>query len=138
MKTEHIPKSGGVYAIVNEDSHDMYIGSTQNMRKRAYGHISSLRKNFHKSKKLQNDWNELEGESFTFEVLHEMPEYSHSIARKYEGDLIQNMAPKYNTYQNRSFNFAEDNVLLLQLDNDSYQWAIQNKHRLASFISESK
>lgn len=136
MEIEHIPNTGGVYGIINKETNDLYIGSTNNMKKRAIKHNCDLKHNKHNSKQLQDDWNN--ENYFEFEVIEELPQYVTSIAKKIEGILINDLNPKYNTYKNRSFDFNNDNVLLLQLDDDAYKWAIHNKQKLTEFISFNK
>lgn len=39
----HLPTTGGVYAIINTKTGDMYVGASKNIRARAYLHLSKLR-----------------------------------------------------------------------------------------------
>lgn len=49
-----------------------YIGSCKEFKRRSRGHISSLRKGTHHSKKMQNCFNKYGEDSFVFEVLEVM------------------------------------------------------------------
>ena len=66
VKAENNKKSG-VYFIRNIKNRRFYIGSTNNLRNRFWGHRSSLRSNKHANQFLQNDWNKCGPTSFIFE-----------------------------------------------------------------------
>lgn len=61
--------NSGIYKITNIINNKVYIGSSQNLKKRFYGHIRSLRKNEHKNKFLQNAFNKYGEQNFTFEII---------------------------------------------------------------------
>ena len=46
----------GVYAIVNQTTKKMYVGSSHNINKRLYTHLQQLRNLSHSNIDLQNDW----------------------------------------------------------------------------------
>lgn len=48
----------GIYCIFNMKNNKKYIGQSKNIEKRISGHFCSLRKNVHKNKKMQEDFNE--------------------------------------------------------------------------------
>ena len=56
----------GIYQIVNIKNNKKYIGSTINMQKRWWKHLSELRLGRHPSKKLQNAWDTFGEENFIF------------------------------------------------------------------------
>lgn len=66
MRTKHLPSTPGIYSIKNKVNGKIYIGSSNNIQKRARKHLQLLRKGNH-SQHLQNAWN-LYGEN-NFEIL---------------------------------------------------------------------
>jgi group I intron endonuclease len=65
-------KSNGVYRIVNNINKKVYIGSTGSkggFKKRWSYHLSDLRQNKHHSRHLQRAWNKYGEDSFVFEIL---------------------------------------------------------------------
>lgn len=64
-------KKSGVYKISNTKNGKYYIGSTKNFHRRYCVHLSSLRKNKHHCRHLQNSWNKNDEEDFLFEILVE-------------------------------------------------------------------
>jgi group I intron endonuclease len=71
MSNQNIKKSG-VYAIVNNITGKMYIGSTKMFIKRFTYHKNELIKNKHHSIKLQRSYNKYGGEFFEFIILEEV------------------------------------------------------------------
>lgn len=71
MKTNYLnaSKEGGIYEIRNENSNQIYIGSTNCFRKRYSEHKRLLRNNQHSNIHLQRAWNKCGEASFTFKVL---------------------------------------------------------------------
>lgn len=57
MKTRFI-KSSGIYAIINNFSNKIYIGSSGNVNKRLTKHLNTLKNNTHENRLLQKDFNE--------------------------------------------------------------------------------
>jgi len=70
----------GIYKITNKKTKKVYIGSSENLKKRFYDHRSDLENNRHKNFKLQNSWNKHGSSEFAFEII--------LFCR--EDDLIQN------------------------------------------------
>lgn len=66
-----IPKSPGVYRVVNTTDGRHYIGSSQNMHERRIGHFSDLRLGNHSNIKMQRAWNKYGSDIFRFEVVEE-------------------------------------------------------------------
>lgn len=61
----------GVYAITNLATGKVYIGSSRDTSKRIGVHLRSLRDGKHPYKPLQEDWNQVGEESFSFDVIEE-------------------------------------------------------------------
>lgn len=61
----------GIYAIINIDSGDFYIGSSKNLRSRWFNHKNRLRASKSCCKHLQNSWNKYGESAFEFLVLEE-------------------------------------------------------------------
>lgn len=64
-----VPKSSGIYVIVNETNGRRYYGSSVNLKSRRWQHLFYLRSGRHNNKHLQRAWNKYGEESFTFSVV---------------------------------------------------------------------
>ena len=51
-------KTGGVYALINRNTGRMYIGETEDIRRRCKAHINLLKSGKHNNSELQNDYND--------------------------------------------------------------------------------
>ena len=71
MKVLLFGKGGkrGIYKITNINNGRIYFGSTSRLRKRAYEHEKSLKKNKHMNIFLQNDYNKCGSDAFVFTVV---------------------------------------------------------------------
>lgn len=69
MTTPDSTTKSGIYIIFNTINGHFYIGQSQNMRRRWYGHCSCLRRNCHDNKHLQSAWNKYGESAFMFTVL---------------------------------------------------------------------
>jgi len=72
-------KNNGVYKIVNLANNKVYIGSTGNkcgFKKRWSYHLNDLRQNKHHSRHLQRAWNKYGEDSFVFEILEIIEEFT--------------------------------------------------------------
>ena len=58
-----------IYKIINLITHDEYIGSAINFKKRKYRHIKRLNENNHHSQFLQNSWNKYGSNNFSFIIV---------------------------------------------------------------------
>lgn len=63
----------GIYTITNTQNGMQYIGQSICIEKRWREHAQYLRSSTHVSKKLQEEWNVLGKEGFTFSILEELP-----------------------------------------------------------------
>ena len=59
----------GVYKFINIKNNKVYIGSSENIRRRMFKHLNLLNSNKHHSRHFQNSWNKHGKDSFTFEVI---------------------------------------------------------------------
>lgn len=69
MAISTIPRSSGIYIISNIKSKKVYIGQSQNIRKRLYDHRFKLNAEYHCNPHLQASWNKYGEKAFKFEVL---------------------------------------------------------------------
>lgn len=89
-----------IYAIKNKINHKMYIGMTNNYKKRIEYHLYELRHNKHHSKKLQRAFNKYGEDNFEFCILLEV--------NKMEGLELKEKEyiKEYDTYNN-GYNCSE-------------------------------
>lgn len=90
-----------IYAITNLINGKVYIGKTNNFRKRKNGHLCLLTRCVHYNKYLQNSWNKygsdnfkidiLDSEAINYEDLSEREEYYIKLSRSWERDFGYNM-----------------------------------------------
>lgn len=59
----------GIYKIKNDINGKCYIGSSVDIKKRFYQHISALKKGKHFNGILQKSWDKNGGDSFSFEII---------------------------------------------------------------------
>jgi group I intron endonuclease len=90
----HLPKTSGVYKIINIVNNKCYVGSSVNLRKRCREHILRLRSNKHPNSYLQSSFNKYGEESFIFEYLEEVLDCKLLLRR--EGHFITLLCPEYN------------------------------------------
>lgn len=65
-------KQSGIYKITCIANNSFYIGSCKEFKRRYRGHLGSLRRGTHHSKKMQNVFNKHGENSFVFEVIEVM------------------------------------------------------------------
>lgn len=88
-------KASGVYIIRNTVNMKCYIGSSENIHRRWYGHKDTARRGRHHSSLFQEEWDVYGEDAFHFSVL----EYLDPIPEKLgysEQTLIWLMRPAYN------------------------------------------
>lgn len=61
--------NSGIYTIENVINKKLYVGYTDNFKKRFYNHKSHLNRNVHGNEHLQKAWNKYGKDNFKFEVL---------------------------------------------------------------------
>jgi predicted GIY-YIG superfamily endonuclease len=83
----------GIYQIKNLINDQIYIGSTNNFRKRWSEHKSGLNNKNHRNSHLQRSWNKYGSEVFEFSILEEVE--IHSLLEK-EQYWIDTLKPVFN------------------------------------------
>jgi len=98
LTLKQLTSSSGVYAIKNIINNKAYIGSSENIKKRADQHLSSLKNNTHSNLVLQQDYNSLGSSKFRFELVKQnVPSYDLIYEEsKQLNDLRKNGIPVYN------------------------------------------
>lgn len=64
-----VPKTSGIYKITCMANGKIYVGSSENLRRRWNEHQYRLKNNTHSNQYLQNAWDKYGQESFIFEVV---------------------------------------------------------------------
>jgi group I intron endonuclease len=93
------PETGGIYQITGPEG-CIYIGSSDNVRRRWKAHKARLRRRVHHNRLLQGSWDEHGEAGFTFALLEEVPdpallistEQRHLDAAKAAGRAVFNLA----------------------------------------------
>lgn len=84
----------GVYAIVNTETDEQYIGSSQDIAARFIQHQSLLRRGKHHAQRLQEAWNTYGEDAFELVVLEELTTSGQLAAR--EQWYLDTVLPAYN------------------------------------------
>jgi group I intron endonuclease len=82
MDIKTFTNESGIYSIKNIENGKIYIGSTVNFRQRITTHLTTLRRNIHKNKKLQNSWNKHGELSFEITVIETVRDKSSLLTRE--------------------------------------------------------
>ncbi len=87
-----------VYQIVNEVTLDRYVGSSIYLNKysRINNHTYSLRKNIHPCKKMQQDFNKLGIDKFSFEIIEYYNQSDRDFILAREQHYLDILKPTYN------------------------------------------
>lgn len=88
-----ITDSGGIYKIVCSTNEYFYIGSSINIQRRWWQHISTLRKNKHINPVVQSTYNKYGESTFSIEVL-ELVDDINSLTDIETSYLIKNISIK--------------------------------------------
>lgn len=88
FRYEENSQKGGIYKITNLINGRFYIGSAKRFKERWSNHYSSLRRNKHHNKFLQNDFNKYGEKSFLFEVVEVMENHTTEERRLREQTYI--------------------------------------------------
>lgn len=97
-----IPNSSGIYRIVCTANSKIYVGSSQNLKKRWTEHRRELRNNNHHNPYLQHAWNQYGEVAFTFEVIELVMPWSRIDREQYWLDKLKPCNRK------NGFNIARD------------------------------
>lgn len=87
----------GIYCIRNRLSKDLYIGSSNDIRRRFTAHRSLLRRGLHNSMAMQADWTRLGEDYFEFFVMTPEPVSQLHTAEQF---YLSSMTAGYNTVRN--------------------------------------
>lgn len=103
-------KKGGIYKIINIQNGRFYIGSAKEFKNRWSNHYSSLRRNRHHNKFLQNDFNKYGEKTFLFEIVEVMLNHTTEERRLREQAYIDQ---SLNDLEKKDlcFNLAKNTVL---------------------------
>lgn len=96
----------GIYKIYNNFNSKIYIGSSNNIKKRILSHFRDLKVNNHRNGYLQNAYNKYGKDYFKYEILEILPNYTtkeellkieQEYIDKYDFDLLYNLNPITNS-----------------------------------------
>lgn len=87
----------GVYLIVNNKTHDFYVGESQNMNFRRKTHLGELVDQCHHSKLMQEHFNQYGKNTFDFYVLEQDRMHEVNVRRYAEERWIREYKPTYNS-----------------------------------------
>ena len=87
-----MPKKG-IYKLTNDRTGEVYIGQSQNLDSRVNRHFRELVKGEHHNSGIQKDHNR--GDTFTFEVLKELPDASSADLKNMESHYVN----KFNCFR---------------------------------------
>lgn len=85
----------GIYGIKNLVDDKIYVGSSEDIKKRWNQHKYNLKKNIHINTHLQNAWNLYGAKSFKFEVLEEVDSLDLYIAENKWMDELNTLDMKF-------------------------------------------
>ena len=108
-----LPQCRCIYAIKNKENGKMYIGSTNNLRKRSYEHNSKLKNNYHRNKLLQKDYNEYGKDKFEYKILEEVEESidlqekegCYADLPEYKNKIYNMKRPEYKKVHNQPYRY---------------------------------
>jgi len=67
------PKIMGVYRVLNKNTGRALLECNRDVQVKLNRHMSELRFGSHNNKQLQNDWNSLGADAFSFDVVEVLP-----------------------------------------------------------------
>lgn len=114
----------GVYQILCSANNTVYIGVTQNILERFGKHSATLAANKHDCRPLQDDWNHLGQDNFTFTVICCGPEWASPEDRleKEQSVLTQKIEESYNVYNiDLSASFRRNYKRSISIDGKLYE-----------------
>lgn len=96
----------GIYQIKNKENGLIYIGSSNNIKRRWKDHIKKLNTEKHENRFLQKDWTLFGKECFEFEILEECSNNSQFII---EQEYLNKFMPFYRN--GRGYNINENSLV---------------------------
>lgn len=94
LEHHHIPKSPGIYAIINRQKNHFYIGSAKNLRQRKNDHFKALKAGKHSNPHLQSAYNLYGSNAFLFVIVEHVDLFEDLLSR--EQHFIDTINPHYN------------------------------------------
>lgn len=94
MSTTPLPKTPGIYAIINVANHHCYVGSSVDLRKRFQYHFGDLLRGVHVNAHLQHAYTLYGAAVFIFVILEHVPRKEDLVAR--EQHYMDLLKPEYN------------------------------------------
>jgi NUMOD3 motif/GIY-YIG catalytic domain len=91
-----LPKTGGIYKILNKINGKYYIGSTKNFKKRWYDHKNLLNARKHPNRKLQNAWNFYGKDTFEYVIIENLIDGLLIVEQEYLDIARENKKRCYN------------------------------------------
>lgn len=85
----------GIYTILNLNNHKLYVGYSNDCRRRFTSHILDFSKNKHRNPYLQRAWNKYGITNFKFEILEECEEQFLASQENYWCNLLDTHNPKF-------------------------------------------
>lgn len=142
----------GVYAIIDIYNFKVYVGSTENIRKRGKQHENALKRNKHNIIELQNDFNNKRNYHFDFIILEKCNCSKRTRLLKeylYLYQFIKEGFKVYNIYGTKTDikDIIIDNTIIVLCENglyyklvNRYKYYIDYKRRVARYknISEDQ
>lgn len=94
LECRTIPKSPGIYTIVNLVNQHFYVGSATSLRQRKHNHFRDLRTGNHKNPYLQRAYDLYGSDNFLFAIVEHVEHVENLILR--EQHYIDTLNPEYN------------------------------------------
>ena len=130
VKGTNLPDVPGIYNILNLMSGKLYVGSTNNLRKRRNSHFNDLRHNKHACHHLQNSFNKFGESFFKFVCVEFCPEADLMKREQYWLDLLWNEGNLYNIYREAYSVRGPNHPLYGQKRSDEIKAKISKKRKL--------
>ncbi len=103
-----LPKTPGVYIILNGVNHHMYVGSTVNLYTRYSQHVNELSRGKHHNEHLQRAYDRYGSDVFAFCVVDHLPDASKLVER--EQLFMDLICPEYNMNPTAERNSPPSNI----------------------------
>jgi hypothetical protein len=108
LKEEYLqnPPAMGVFLIRNNTNDKVFVGASPNLPGIINRHKFQLKHGAHPSKALQEDWNTLGSDNFSFEIVDELPPRSDPNANyREELNLLEKLwLERLHPYDERGYN----------------------------------